>query len=57
MNGEKTQYTTRLSTELLARVQKIAEETGASTNSAMAMLVALGIKAYEGEFIIRVEQG
>jgi len=50
--NEKTQYTTRLSTELLSRAQEIANTTGASTASVLSMLVALGLKIYEGTIIM-----
>ena len=54
--NEKTQYTTRLSRELLGEVQKIANQTGASTNSVFAMLVALGLKVYTARITVELAQ-
>jgi len=49
MEKEKIQYTTRLSSELLSEIQKIAKASGASTNSVLALLAAKGLEWYKAK--------
>ena len=51
IDGERTQYTTRLSTAMLNEVREIALATGASTSATLALLVSFGLKLYKGEII------
>lgn len=45
----------RIPTELNERIKRKATEIGASQNSMMMVLLDLGLKLYEGQFTVQVQ--
>ena len=47
---ETTAFSLRISSALYADIQRLAADTGASTNSAMALLLRIGLKALSADW-------